>query len=85
MKYYSLMCILGRLSSEPETNGSSPPTLPYQQGDKYGDYSRIEKNIYLFFFSFRPIDHERNDSGAASPSDMYRMSKNCFFFKIDFD
>lgn len=51
----------GRLSSEPETNGSSPPTLPYQQGD-----------------NFRPIDHERNDSGAASPSDMFRMRPTLF-------
>jgi hypothetical protein len=29
-------------------------------------------------YSFRPIDHERNDSGAASPSDMFRIRKYSF-------
>ncbi|UJR26027.1 hypothetical protein I4U23_007373 [Adineta vaga] len=52
----------GRVSSEPETNGNSPPPpIPYQQGD-----------------NFRPIDHERNDSGAASPSEMFRMRPPLF-------
>lgn len=31
---FNVDCQLGRMSSEPETNGSSPPTLPYQQGEK---------------------------------------------------
>ncbi|CAF1208086.1 unnamed protein product [Adineta ricciae] len=52
----------GRASSDPETNGSSPPPpIPYQQGD-----------------NFRPIDNERNDSGAASPSEMFRMRPPLF-------
>ena len=69
---------LGRLSSEPETNGSSPPPMPYQQGEKY-DYcfGYKKKHLIIFlFYSFRPIDHERNDSGAASPSEMMRMREN---------
>ncbi|CAF4097930.1 unnamed protein product, partial [Adineta steineri] len=48
----------GRVSSDPETNGSSPP-IPNQQGDI-------------------PIGHERNDSGAASPSEMFRIRPPLF-------
>ena len=29
--------------------------------------------------SFRPIDHERNDSGAASPAEMLRIRKYSLF------
>ncbi|CAF1624304.1 unnamed protein product, partial [Adineta steineri] len=50
----------GRVSSDPETNGSSPP-IPNQQGE-----------------NFRPIGHERNDSGAASPSEMFRIRPPLF-------
>jgi len=36
-----------------------------------------KKNIAVsLFYSFRPIDHERNDSGAASPSEMFRIRKH---------
>jgi len=48
----------GRLSSEPETNGSSPPPPP-----TVSSYQQNE--------NFRPIDHQRNDSGAASPAEMF--------------
>ncbi len=44
--------ISGRLSSEPETNGSSPPTLPYQQGDKYDDCLSIGKTTCLLGLQF---------------------------------
>ncbi|CAF2885569.1 unnamed protein product [Rotaria sp. Silwood2] len=52
-----------RMSSEPETNNSSSPPPPLP-------YQQGE--------NFRPIDHERNDSGAASPAEMLRMRPPLF-------
>ncbi|CAF3283960.1 unnamed protein product [Rotaria socialis] len=51
-----------RLSNEQEINSSSPP-LPHPY--QQGD-------------NFRPIDHERNESGAASPAEMLRIRPPMF-------
>ena len=46
---------------------------------RINDFS-IQKLISIFSLnSFRPIDHERNDSGAASPAEMLRIRKYSVF------